>query len=133
MSEIEKKKPPRQNKYHYARRKKTRKNMMKMKIGLNGSFRGALKILIELFRGKSTIPDRSKQVPEAKTWFFDRFWGIFFSIFRIQNRRGQMLQFVDPQQSINKQCFGLRHLFRLIRNGRFTPEKFNQSFKSSTE
>ena len=28
-------------KYHYARRKKTRKNMMKMKIGLNGPFRGA--------------------------------------------------------------------------------------------
>ena len=49
-----------------------------MKIGLNGSFRGAKKNLIELFRGKSTIPDRSKQVPEAKTWFFDRFWWDFF-------------------------------------------------------
>ena len=40
--------------------RKTQKNTMKNEFDLNGSFRGAFKILINHFLGKSTIPDRSK-------------------------------------------------------------------------
>ena len=51
---------------------------MKIKIDLNGSFRGAFYILIEEFLGKSTIADRPKYVPGFKTLFYNRFRGICF-------------------------------------------------------